>query len=115
MRAKIIFSFNLSDNMNICLSFVADAYLRVKMEEDVEPVIFNGAEMVDVQNDPSPPATEDQAQVNNQNRYLAAVVYGKIRRQFNNRSPIGSKLTFVPFFCKKNIFFVLPYLPETTN
>lgn len=52
-----------------------DAYLRVKMEEDVEPVIFNGAEMVDVQNDPSPPATEDQAQVNNQNRYLAAVVY----------------------------------------
>ncbi|XP_078265602.1 uncharacterized protein LOC144598906 isoform X2 [Rhinoraja longicauda] len=45
------------------------------MEDDVEPVIFNGAEMVDVQNDSSSPATEDQSQVNNQKRYLAAVVY----------------------------------------
>ncbi|XP_069745951.1 uncharacterized protein [Narcine bancroftii] len=52
-----------------------DAHLRVKVEDDAEAVIFNGAEMVDVQNGSSSPAIEDQTQDNNQKRYLAAVVY----------------------------------------
>uniref|UniRef100_UPI00398F053F uncharacterized protein isoform X2 n=1 Tax=Pristiophorus japonicus TaxID=55135 RepID=UPI00398F053F len=51
------------------------SYLRVKVEDDAETVIFDGAEMVDIQNGSSSLATEDQSQVNNQKRYLAAVVY----------------------------------------
>ncbi|XP_067848770.1 uncharacterized protein [Heptranchias perlo] len=54
---------------------VKDSYLRVKVEDDAEAVIFDGAEMVDIQSGSSSLATEDQAQVNNQKRYLAAVVY----------------------------------------
>ncbi|XP_072116810.1 uncharacterized protein [Mobula birostris] len=57
------------------MSVSNDAHLRVKVEDDAEAVIFNGAEMVDIQNGSSSPSIEDQSQVNNQKRYLAAVVY----------------------------------------
>ncbi|XP_048448613.1 uncharacterized protein LOC125481293 [Rhincodon typus] len=51
------------------------SYLRVKVEEDTEAVIFNGAEVVDIPNDSSSLTTEDLSQANNQKRYLTAVVY----------------------------------------
>ncbi|XP_041067286.1 uncharacterized protein LOC121290640 isoform X2 [Carcharodon carcharias] len=57
------------------MSATNDSYLRVKVEDDAEAVIFNGAEMVDIQNGSSSLTTEDQSQANNQKRYLAAVVY----------------------------------------
>ncbi|XP_067896514.1 uncharacterized protein [Heterodontus francisci] len=57
------------------MSATNDSYLRVKVEDDAEAVIFDGAEMVDIQNGSSSLTTEDQSQVNNQKRYLAAVVY----------------------------------------
>ncbi|XP_059506382.1 uncharacterized protein LOC125457054 isoform X2 [Stegostoma tigrinum] len=56
-------------------SLVVYSYLRVKVEEDTEAVIFNGAEVVDVPNGSSSLTTEDLSQANNQERYLTAVVY----------------------------------------
>ncbi|XP_078088506.1 uncharacterized protein LOC144506366 isoform X2 [Mustelus asterias] len=57
------------------MSATNDSYLSVKVEDDTEAVIFNGAEMVDIPNGSSSLTTEDQSQAKNQKRYLAAVVY----------------------------------------
>ncbi|XP_072370248.1 uncharacterized protein [Scyliorhinus torazame] len=71
------------------MSAANDSYLRVKVEDDTEAVIFNGAEMVDIQNGSSSLTTDDQPQVNNQKRYLAAVVYVQKPGAEGPRSDLG--------------------------
>uniref|UniRef100_A0A4W3IRA2 Uncharacterized LOC103177496 n=1 Tax=Callorhinchus milii TaxID=7868 RepID=A0A4W3IRA2_CALMI len=59
------------------MAAVSDSHFRVKVEDDTEAVIFDGAEMVDIQNGSPSLAPEDQSQVNYPKRYLAAVAYVK--------------------------------------
>ncbi|XP_072440550.1 uncharacterized protein [Chiloscyllium punctatum] len=68
-------SYELSNWKNRWPPLMQYSYLRVKVEDDTEAVIFNGAEVMDIPNGSSSLTTEDLSQASNQNRYLTAVVY----------------------------------------